>query len=109
VNSEKLNSGGSISNWDKDIKNVLIHHISMRSEINSSKQRKVRHDKLFCILRELPQAFPGKVFGPNTSLFIVLERCLDTFQCNICNYKKVFYIIKELFRTRKLLLHYAVF
>jgi len=34
----------------------------MRSEINSSKQRKVRHDKLFYILCELPQAFPGKVF-----------------------------------------------
>jgi len=63
MNTEKMKSGGSISNRDKDIKNVLIHYIGMRSEINSSKQRKVRHDKLFHILCELPQAFPGKVFG----------------------------------------------
>jgi len=40
-----------------------MRHISMRSEINSSKQRNVRHDKLFCILCVLPQDFPGKVFG----------------------------------------------
>ena len=63
MNTEKLNSGGSISNWGKDIKNVLIHHIGIRrSEINSSKQRKERHDKLFYILCEIPQAFPRKVF-----------------------------------------------
>jgi hypothetical protein len=62
MNAEKLNYGGSISNWDKDIKNVLIHHIGMRYEINSCKQRKVRHYKLFYILCELPQAFRRKVF-----------------------------------------------
>ena len=50
-------------NRDKDIKNILIHHIGMRSEINSSMQRNLGHHTLLHILCQFPQAFPGEGGG----------------------------------------------